>query len=67
MQRADAGKTAVRRNHGKGGVVPALEHEDAGVMFAQVAAFVGFGMNLVKHRRARCAAIWLSVSRNLAG
>ena len=49
MQRADAGKTAARRNHGKGGVVPALEHEDAGVTFARVAVFVGFGINLAKH------------------
>ena len=49
MQRADAGKTAARRNHGKGGVVSALEHEDAGVTFARIAAFVGFGINLVKH------------------
>ena len=52
MQRADAGKTAARRNHGKGGVVPALEHEDAGVTFARVAVFVGFGINLVKHHLA---------------
>ena len=52
VQRADVGKTAARRNHGKGGVVPALEHEDAGVTFARVAAFVGFGINLVKHRLA---------------
>ncbi len=36
----------------KGGVVPALEHEDAGVTFARVAVFVGLGINLVKHRVA---------------